>query len=690
MRRDQEELSQKERLDLVEKIEGLRDSLKENTRLLGLSKEQLKLEFEVKKEKLEQEKLDAKATEANKNLVVSTKEYLGELTGVTDQWKQGATFTNALLLAISDSTEASGGLLAVVKSIGAGFRETFNLQNIAASAINGVKDATKELIVEQDRAIAEFKTATGLSGEYAQSLVDVQVEMKHLNVQTGDVLASYQALAAANSTFVFENKATRDSLLKTTTAFDAAYDAGDQAAETMGIFQTTLGMTAQAAEQATLDLSAAATAMKKEPAAILAEFAELGPQLAAWGPNTQKVFLETAAAAKALNIQTSELLNIAQGFDTFSDAAGKVGQLNAALGGDYFDTVEMVMATEEDRIEMIKDGLEASGRSFSEMGRFERKRLAEAAGMTVDQLGRITGANKELYEELQQLQADSTMTYNDLSTAAKEHMTIEEKMAAIKRSLAISMRPLIDLTLQFLGGIQSVMEALGPYGGMIVTVIGVVMFLGTKMVLLARSLGLIGPAAAPAAAGLRSIGTAAATVTAAAPAIPVLLSIAAVFASIGLAAVGIGYGISLVISSFSEMASVTAALASAIAKLDMDKLDAMSDIDISMTADLETTRVIKDTLVAASNMTPDSVENVKQVSDHIVRLAAETADLGNVAIINAINQMLKDVATPTAAPAAAQRTAGGSEVVLEVDGTKLGKVLMPYVERALRPNVRST
>ena len=388
MRRDQEELSQKERLDLVEKIEGLKNSLKENTRLLGLSKEQLKLEFEIKKEKLEQEKLDAKATEANKNLVVSTKEYLGELTGVTDQWRQGATFTNALLLAISDSTEASGGLLAVVKSIGAGFRETFKLQNMAASMLNGVKDATKELIIEQDRAIAEFKVATGLNGEYTQSLVDIQVEMKHLGVQTGDVLESFQALADANSTFVFENKTTRDSLLKTTTAFDAAYGAGDQAATTMAVFQTTLGMTAGAAEQAALDLGAAATAMKKEPAAILAEFAELGPQLAAWGPNTQKVFLETAAAAKALNIQTSELLNIAEGFDTFKDAAGKVGQLNAALGGDYFDTMEMVMATEEERVKMIKDGLEASGRSFSEMGRFERKRLAEAAGMTVEQLGK--------------------------------------------------------------------------------------------------------------------------------------------------------------------------------------------------------------------------------------------------------------------------------------------------------------
>ena len=682
-------ISAKESRDLTEKIGKLKTSVEENEKILNLSDEQLKTEVEIKKEKLEQEKLDAKATESNRKLVDSTKDYLGQLTGVTDQWKQGSTFTNAMLSAINDATDASGGLLSVVKSIGAGFRETFNLQNVGASMINAVKDATKELIVEQDKAIAEFKTSTGLNGEYTQSLVDVQVEMKHLGVQTGDVMESFQSLSAANSTFVFENKAVRDSLLETTTAFDAAYGAADGAAATIAVFQTTLGMTAGAAEQAALDLSSAALAMKKEPAAILAEFAELGPQLAAWGPDTQKVFLETAAAAKALHLQTSELLSIAGGFDTFKDAAGKVGQLNAALGGDYFDTMEMVMATEEERVKMIKDGLEASGRSFSEMGRFERKRLAEAAGMTVEQLGKITGANKEMYEELQRLQSDSTMSYNDLSDAAQKNMSLEEKQEAIKRSLAISMRPLIELQLKLAGALQTVMEFLGPTGGMIVTVTGIVIFFGAKLAILAGEMGLIGPAAAPASHGLRALGQAAATLTAAAPAIPVLLSIAAVFVSIGLAAVGVGYGLSLAISSIVDMVSATAKLASALAGLEIDKLKDMAGIDLSMSADLETTRVVKDTLVAASNLTPENIENVKQVSDHLIRLTAETADLGNVAIINAINNMFKDTAAASATAGGAQASAA-TEVVLEVDGARLGKILMPYVEKATRPNVRVT
>ena len=281
------------------------------------------------------------------------------------------------------------------------------------------------------------------------------------------------------------------------------------------------------------------------------------------------------------------------------------------------------------------------------------------------------------------------MTYNDLSSAAQKHMNLEEKQAAIKQSLAISMRPLIELQLKLLGYLQSTMEALGPYGGMIATIIAVVVFFGAKLAVLASQMGLIGPASQGAAMGIRSVGSATSTLTAAAPAIPVLLSIAAVFASIGLAALGIGYGITMVVSSFVEMASATSSLAKAIAGLDTDKLEAMSDLDLSMSADLETTRLVKDTLVAASNITPENVENVKQVSNHLVKMAAETADLGNVAIINAINKMFKDTSTASAGKPATS-TASAQEVVLEVDGTRLGKILMPYVEKALRPNVRVT
>lgn len=588
-------------LHLREKIDSLDESLKLNLEILELTDEELELFLERVKQAEKKAKLDKGAVESNQLLLESTKGLLGAATGISDEWKRGNTFTSAMLSSMSANMEAGKSLGESFKAMADSLKETYTAQNIGASLIMGVVKSTKSLITEQDQAIAQFKSVTGLSGEYTQSLVDVEESMRHLGATTGDVADAFGTMTEANSAFVYENKQVRDSLLNTSVAMDMALDAGTEFNHTMGTLQSTLGMTAGQATDAALDIAGAAKALGQPPKEMLADFAALGPQLAAWGPNTKKVFLETAAAAKALNMQTAEMLDIASQFDTFSDAADRVGQLNAALGGDYFDTVEMVMATESERIDLIISGIDATGKSFSEMGRFEQKRLAEAAGMTVEQLAKIGNGNRELYTELQELQKGGTMTYNDLSAAAQANMTVQEQLAAIQQSLAISMRPVVELTAKFLGYIQTMFSWLDGWVGIIALATGVIAFLGVKLALLATSLGLIGPAAGSAAAGVvgssRSIGSAvmamargvgrafmtlstsiatglgtlgtglAGLAAAGSAAIPLLLTIALVFAGLALSTLAVGWAISSIIDSVSNLISSTLAGLENVSKL---------------------------------------------------------------------------------------------------------------------------
>jgi hypothetical protein len=474
--------------NLTKKIALAKEELKESKEILKLSDEELANLEETVRLELKRKQLKSEASKANEELLEQTKDLLGSVTGISDQWKRGSTFTSAMLKSISANAQANNSIAESFKAIAEGMKETFSLQNIGASLIMAVTKATKDLMIEQSKSMAEFKTATGLNGEYARSLVDVQVELKHLGIATADVMKNTQALMEANTRFVFENKTTRDALADTASLMDAAYDSGLEFAGSMGVLTSTLNMSSTQASQVALDIAGAAKAMGAPPKEMLADFATLGPQLAAWGPNTKKVFLETAAAAKALNMQTSEMLDIAGQFDTFESAADRVGQLNAALGGDYFDTVEMVMATESERIEMIMSGIDATGKSFGEMGRFEKKRLAEAAGMTVDQLSKIANGNRDLYEELQRYQEDATMSYSDLSEAALENMNISERMEAIQKSLAI------------LKVIQKLMGWMGNWGGVIAMVAGGILFWKGTMALASKALGALGVTAGGAAA----------------------------------------------------------------------------------------------------------------------------------------------------------------------------------------------
>lgn len=780
-------------------LELKKDELKESEEILKATDEQLEKQVEISAELLKQKKLRDKALESTQNLAEATEDLLTSVTGVSSAWRSGSSFSERILQNIVASRAAGQSFSDVIGDMAKKFNAAAVLQNAGASLILKTIDATKELMFEMDNSLAAFKRATGLNGEYTESIVNVQQEMGALGASTADITKGFGDLAAANTTFVFESAATQESLMKTATAMEASFNAGEEFAGSMGFLQTTLGKTAEAAEQSSMNIVAAAQAMRVPPQQMLDDFAKLGPELAAWGPNTEKVFLETAAAAKALNMQTSEMLSIAEGFDTFASAADNVGQLNAALGGDYFDTMEMVMATEAERVEMLMSGIEASGKSFETMGRFEQKRIAAAAGVTVAQLGKMTNANRDLYTEMQNLQEDATMTYNDLTDAARENMGIQEKLAALQKALAVALKPLIGALNTVLGYIQEFAIAFPTLFKFLSFGIGLFAFLGVTLLTVvapattvAANLGLVGTAAtgagtaaAGASGGMATLGTSLTAIgtalTSAAPGLlafgaavlavaygialavnafanlvesfstlgentaamdaalkgifltsilliaPVIglafavgtLGAAGTAGAIGLLAIGaaafmIGAGIGLaaegmsyLVASFSTFTEqgveamlvftglvgvlgllipLMAALGP-MALLSALALTAFSGLDLSMTSDIEATRVVKDTIIAATAVTPDTAANVEAVTDQIIRLHADTTNAGN----NTVLQTIKEVfvgASGGAAPAAAA-AAAPVNVILEVDGREIGRAVMPAINKRFKASVKA-
>jgi hypothetical protein len=76
---------------------------------------------------------------------------------------------------------------------------------------------------------------------------------------------------------------------------------------------------------------------------------------------------------------------------------------------------------------------------------------------------------------------------------------------------------------------------------------------------------------------------------------------------------------------------------------------------------------------------------MKQVSEQIIRLTTETAAAGNTAQLQVIREIIKENNQPAAGGA---QTAQAPEVILEVDGIRLGKIIMPYVEKSLKVDTR--
>jgi hypothetical protein len=241
-------------------------------------------------------------------------------------------------------------------------------------------------------------------------------------------------------------------------------------------------------------------------------------------------------------------------------------------------------------------------------------------------------------------------------------------------------------------------------------------------------------AAAPAAGGIQAVGTAIGTAgAAAAPAVPALLSVAAVFASIGVAATGVGFGISLIIDSISGLISTTSEgmekvaglvgmdligvaddfddiadsvdrLGSSLASLDMSVLEKLAKTNMTLTAKtnmsaLEKLAKTNMTLTAKADMSAleklaktnmtltakavPATQNT-EVLNNVVNDAAAAGTISRFEQLRTVelanNQQVAQAAPAAQAPVGAP--IGYNEVVLRVDSRDLGKVMIPIMERA--------
>ncbi|MAK54724.1 MAG: hypothetical protein CML17_02550 [Pusillimonas sp.] len=141
-----------------------------------------------------------------------------------------------------------------------------------------------------------------------------------------------------------------------------------------------------------------------------------------------EVFKELAKEAKAAGISMEELVHIGKRFDTFEGAMKSAGKLNFILGGPLVNSMEMLNATEERRIELLRESLANSGKSFDELGRRGKEALASTLGVSVAIAERLfNDDNIRSIEEAQAALDGSKMSLEELRKQGMENLTQDQK-----------------------------------------------------------------------------------------------------------------------------------------------------------------------------------------------------------------------------------------------------------------------
>jgi hypothetical protein len=458
-----------------------------------------------------------------------------------------------LTLGVRKESETLVGKLSLLKGDSIALKDTWtaiqvearkyvNATSIADSILKKIVQSTLAVAVAQDQAVSSFNKLSGTTGEYTSLITNASMGNRRFAVSMADAGQAVGDLFTSMSSFSELNEKTQADIVNTTVQLDKLGISSSIVAKNMEIATRSLGMTAGQAVMLQKDLFDTATALRLPPAAVAEGFAQAAPQLAQHGEKMADVIKGLALESKATGIAMNELLGIVGKFNTFEGAADAAGKLNAILGGDLLNSTELLLATEEERIQMLQDTITNSGKAWHEMSRFEKMAVANAAGIQ-DMAQAAALFNPQMI--------GMSESQKDAAERARAVTTVSEQFTAIMGTMAVVITPLIEKLKSFADIILRIHDetSVAAFGG--TSLITAMLGIGAAAVLLIKTLtvvtaifGPLGGSSAAAGAGMTTAaGGVKALATAATQGAVGLLSFGAaimmVGAGIGIAALGV-------------------------------------------------------------------------------------------------------------------------------------------------------
>ena len=299
---------------------------------------------------------------------------------------------------------------------------------------------------------AAFMKATGASKDLAQSITGVYKETRAFGVTAEDASAATQALYTGFTDFTFASENQQKSLMKTGAVLGRMGISHQDFAASVQISTKALGMSTEAAGQNMLDMEKFAENLGVAPAEMAKQFAGAGNMMAKMGDQGVGAFKDLAIASKVSGMEIQKILTLTDKFDTFEGAAEMAGKLNAAMGGNFVNAMDMMMATNPaERFEMIRDSLDQAGLSFDDMSYYQKKFYADSLGLSdASELALVMSGNMDLVSGSVE---ESSQSIEDAAKRAQTMASFQEKLNGLFAAMVPIFTPIFDIFAKFVGWI---------------------------------------------------------------------------------------------------------------------------------------------------------------------------------------------------------------------------------------------
>ena len=306
-------------------------------------------------------------------------------------------------------------------------------QVIFNSVTAKMEESTVRMVKRTDEAFASFNRLTGAGGSLNQTMFDAQYEARALGVTVESAAAATGVLYTQMSNFTELAPNVQKELIKSAASMEALGISSETTAGLMDVSMNSLRMSQDEAKALSDDLAKLSIGLGKPPAELAEGFRKALPTLAAYGKGAIKVFKGLAAAAKATSISTQELMSIfGDSMDTFEGSAQTAGKLNALLGGNLVNSMELLYATEDERIQIVKQAMDATGRNFDMLDKYEKKAIAAAVGISdMTTATKLFGTSSEQVDHYTNTLDAMGISQEELVKRQQAGLTLMQKLGAI-------------------------------------------------------------------------------------------------------------------------------------------------------------------------------------------------------------------------------------------------------------------
>ena len=406
---------------------------------------------QIAKGEIQGEQALAAKREAEENLKIA-EHTLAVQTNTTEAIKEGRAAAEGLGSALGGVLSAYGehqffntkNMGEMVKAFRAGDKALVPfIMSMGTAAIGSFINSLISLVFQVDEAESAFKRNAGASDKMSRQMTNNWEETRKYGVELKEMSATMTALKSTYTDFTMLNEAAQKSVAKTGALLAEVGFKNEDFAKSMQLSTKAFGQTAESAGAAMRDIADFANVIGVVPGELGAEFAGMGNSLAKMGDQGIRAFKDLAIVSKTTGLEMKKILAITDKFDTFEGAAEQAGKLNAALGGNFVNAMDLMTATDpSERFEMIRSSILDTGLTFDDMSYYQRKFYTDALG-----LGDVSDLALMLSGDMSTLAGTtrkSTDDYKKLAQRTKDIQSITEKFKTLMGDMIPTLTKVVD------------------------------------------------------------------------------------------------------------------------------------------------------------------------------------------------------------------------------------------------------